>query len=213
MTPNWESMAVVGRIARAHGIKGQVIVNPETDFPEQRFRPGAELFISRNGAVDRWTVTSARFHRNRPVIGFRGIEDMNAASALAGVELRVPVEWLMPLPDGAFYHHDLVGCSVESADGAVIGVVRRVEGDAAGSRLVVEAGNGEVLIPLAQDICSPIDVSRKRIVVRPPGGLLELNANPAKAGRGAGSDADRHRHHLSGDGRTGAGRRHRRPRD
>ena len=58
MTAKWDDMAVVGWIARAHGIRGQVIVNPETDFPEGRFRPGAELFLNRAGVVEPLTVTS-----------------------------------------------------------------------------------------------------------------------------------------------------------
>src|SRR4051812_11545555 len=118
-------MALVGRIARAHGIRGQVIVNPETDFLEARFRPGAELFIQRGAtaAVEKLTVVTARFQNGRPVIGLAGIETMNDAEALAGRELRVPVEWLSPLPEGTFYRHDLVGCRVETGDGKTVGVV------------------------------------------------------------------------------------------
>src|SRR3954449_7408201 len=77
-------MALVGWIARAHGIRGQVIVNPETDFPEERFQPGAELFVERGGRVETLTVTTARFHRGRPVIGIAGVETMNDAAGLAG---------------------------------------------------------------------------------------------------------------------------------
>ena len=168
-------MALVGCIARAHGIKGQVIVNLETDFPETRFRPGAEVFVNRAGRVEPLTMTTVRFHRERPVIGLRGVEDMSAASALAGSELRVPVEWLAPLPDGTFYHHDLIGCSVETRAGDRIGTVSAVEGDIGGSRLVIDTPHGEVQVPLAVDICTTIDPAHKRIVVEPPDGLLELN--------------------------------------
>ena len=63
----WEEMALVGRIARPHGIRGQVIVNLETDFPEDRFRPGAQLFVRRNGVVEAVTVTTVRFQQERPV--------------------------------------------------------------------------------------------------------------------------------------------------
>jgi 16S rRNA processing protein RimM len=175
--PSWDEMALVGRIARAHGLKGQVIVNLETDFPETRFRPGAEVFVNRRGAVEPLTMTTVRFHRERPIIGLRGVEDMNAATALAGSELRVPIEWLAPLPEGSFYHHDLVGCAVETRSGGRIGVVSAVEGDLGGSRLVIETGAGEVLVPLARNICTTIDPSRKRIVVEPPEGLLDLNAD------------------------------------
>jgi 16S rRNA processing protein RimM len=192
-------MAVVGRVARPHGIRGQVIVNPETDFPDLRFRCGAELFILRRGGVEKVTLTAVRFHRGRPVIGVQGVGDVDEAAELAGAELRVPVEWLAPLPAGSFYRHDLVGCRVETAAGDRVGVVKAVEGDAGGSRLVLATAGGDVLVPLAAEICPVIDVPGKRIVVALLEGLLELNA-------------DRHRHDLSGDGRTGAGRRHRRPR-
>jgi len=173
---DWDSMAVVGRIARAHGLKGQVIVNSETDFPDARFRAGAELFVNRAGRVEPLTVTTVRFHRDRPVIGVSGVEDMNAASGLAGLELRVPVEWLAPLPPGTYYHHDLVGCLVETRAGEAVGVVKSVDGDVGGSRLVVQARGGEVLVPLALEICTTIDPAGRRIVIAPPDGLLELNA-------------------------------------
>jgi len=168
-------MAGVGRIVRAHGIRGQVIVNLDTDFPEERFRPGAELFIERNGEVQALTLTSVRFHRNRPVVGIAGVETMSAAEALAGRELRVPVDRLAPLPGGTFYRHDLVGCRVETPSGEVVGTVEKVEGTLSGSRLVVAATRGEVLIPLVAEICIAVDPKAKRIVIDPPEGLLDVN--------------------------------------
>ena len=168
-------MALVGRIARAHGIKGQVIVNPETDFLEERFKPGAELFVSRGGSVERVTLTTVRFHRDRPVIGIDGVEDMNAASKLAGLELRIPAERLSELPAGSYYRHDLVGCRIETSGGQLVGTVKAVEGNAGGSRLVIDTPGGEVLVPLAVEICTTIDTTGKRIVIEPPAGLLELN--------------------------------------
>jgi 16S rRNA processing protein RimM len=172
---NWDEMAVVGRIARAHGIRGQVIVNPETDFPEERFQPGAELFIARGGEVETLTVTTARFHRERPVIGLAGVETMDDAEALASQELRVPVERLAALPPDTFYRHDLIGCQVDTRDGRAVGLVRDVEGTLTGSRLVVDGADGEVLIPLVAPICVEVDPAAKRIVVDPPEGLLEVN--------------------------------------
>jgi 16S rRNA processing protein RimM len=171
----WDEMAVVGRIARAHGNRGQVILNLETDFPEARFHPGAELFVLRGAAVEPLTLTSVRFHGERPVIGVAGVESMDAAEALAGLELRVPADQLASLPEGMFYRHDLVGCRVETRLGDPVGVVSEVEGTLGGSRLVVVGAAGEVLIPLASEICTAIDPAAKRIVVDPPEGLLDLN--------------------------------------
>ena len=172
---NWDGMAVVGTIARPHGIRGQVIVNVDTDFPAERFRAGSELFVDRGGVVEGLTVTAVRFHQGRPIVSLAGVESMNAARLLAGRELRVPADRLAPLGEGTFYRHDLVGCRVETAAGAAVGVVKHVEGTLDASRLVVDAGGEEILIPLASEICTAIDANGKRIVIEPPEGLLELN--------------------------------------
>ena len=172
-------MALVGRIARPHGLRGQVILNLETDFPEERFQPGAELFIERKGRVEPLTITSVRFHRERPIVGLSGVETVDDAETLAGHELRVPVERLAALPPGTYYRHDLIGCRVETTSGATVGVVSDVEGTMTGSRLVVNGAAGEVLIPLAAEICREIDPARKQIVIDPPEGLIDVNARPA----------------------------------
>jgi 16S rRNA processing protein RimM len=169
-------MAVVGRIARPHGIRGQVAVNLETDFPRERFYLGAELFVKRSADVERLVIATVRFHNERPIVSFEGVDDMNAAATLAGSELRIPVERLTELPPEMFYRHDLVGCAVETAAGTKVGQVTDVEGTLAGSRLVVATARGEALVPLAAEICRSIDVVGKRIVIEPPEGLLDLNA-------------------------------------
>ena len=172
---NWEAMALVGRITRAHGLRGQVILNLETDFPEERFQPGAAVFIERQGRAEPLTITSVRFHRERPIVGLGGIETVDDAEALAGHELRVPVERLAALPPGTYYRHDLIGCRVETTSGAAVGVVSDVEGTLAGSRLVVDGAAGEVLIPLVAEICPEVDPAGRRIVIDPPPGLVDLN--------------------------------------
>jgi 16S rRNA processing protein RimM len=174
---DWDEMALVGRIARAHGIRGQVIVNADTDFPEERFQAGSTLFVQRGGQTEPMTVTSVRFHRERPVIGLQGVDTMSDAEALAGLELRVPRSTLTALPEGTFYRHDLIGCKVETTEGRPVGVVTDVEGTIGGSRLVVDGGSaGEILVPLAAAICTAIDPAAKRIVIDPPDGLIALNA-------------------------------------
>jgi len=172
---NWDEMAVVGVIARPHGIRGQVIVNPATDFPEERFGAGATLFVMREGRIQPVTVSTSRLHQGRPVIGLEGVADMNAARELAGLEFRIPVESLAALPEGTYYHHDLIGCVVVTPDGTAVGTVSSVEGDMGNTRLVVQRETGELLIPLVSDICTAIEPSAKRIVIAPPDGLLELN--------------------------------------
>jgi 16S rRNA processing protein RimM len=174
----WSECAVVGRVARAHGNRGEVIVNPDTDFVEERFAAGGELLARRAGVVAPVRITAMRIHQGRPVLALEGVRTMNDAEAWAGVELRVRASDLEPLPEGVFYRHDLVGCLVETTRGDAVGQVAAVEGDLGASRLVVRAPGGEVLIPLAQAICVVIDIAARRIVVDPPEGLLELNRRP-----------------------------------
>ena len=175
MSPAWDDMAMVGRIARAHGNRGEVIVDPETDFPEERYKPGSVVFVVRNSAVEPLTITTSRFHRGRPIIGIEGVETMTAAEALAGAELRVDPATLQPLPAGAFYQHDLVGCAVQTSEGVAVGAVVAVEGSGAGSRLVVQASHGgEVLIPFAEEMVA-VHLGARTIIVNAPDGLLDLN--------------------------------------
>lgn len=172
--PAWDDMVLVGIIARPHGLRGQVVVNAETDFPEQRFRPGSRVWIAGRPPAP-LVVETVRFQNGRPVIGFAGVDRVEQAETLAGRELRIPEEELQPLEQGVYYHHQLVGCQVVERDGTVVGEVARVEGGLGGSLLVVPRGGSEVLIPLAQEICVGIDVAAKRIDVTLPAGLLELN--------------------------------------
>lgn len=177
---DWDAMVLVGRIARPHGLRGQVIVNPETDFVDDRFRAGATFLTRSARGEEQLTVTSARVQNGRPVIGLEGFSSIEDVQRLAGLELRVPEGELQPLEAGMYYHHQLIGCAVETVAGERVGEVVRVNGGAAGSLLEVDGPRGEVLIPLAVEICVEIDVEQKRIRIAPPEGLLDVN----RGGRG-----------------------------
>ena len=172
---DWDQMVVVGRVARPHGLRGQVVVTPETDFVEERFRTGATFWTRSDRGDEALTVSSARVQNGRPVIGFEGFATIEDVERLAGLDLRVPEETLQPLADGAYYVHDLVGCVVETTSGERVGEVSRVDGGAGASVLSVRGPRGEVLVPLAADICIEVDIAGRKIRVNPPEGLLELN--------------------------------------
>ena len=200
MSTTWEEMALVGRIARPHGLKGQVVINPETDFIEERFAAGAIVWMRADGGQQELTVASMRVQNGRPIVGFSGFDRVEDVERLAGQELRVPEETLQPLQAGTYYEHQLVGCAIETTEGGRVGEVAKVEGGAGGSRLVIDGPRGEILIPLAVDICVDIDVANRKIRINPPEGLLELNEV-------------RHRDHLSADDRRRARGRGREPGD
>ena len=176
---DWDDAILIGVIARTHGNKGEVIVNSETDFPEERFREGARLLSrARDGRLGTLEIASMRMHQGRPVLLFTGIASMDDAELLAGTELRVAAGEgdAALLEAGQYFHRDLIGCSVVSETGEPIGEVMAVEGDGAATRLVVRNRRNEMLIPFADEICT-VDVAGTRIVVRPPDGLLELNGD------------------------------------
>jgi 16S rRNA processing protein RimM len=175
---DWDDMVLVGTIARPHGLRGHVVVNPETDFLEERFRPGACLWVRMGQQSAQLVVESSRVQSGRPVISFEGYPTIGDVEHLAGLELRIPEAELQPLTEGAYYQHQLVGCTVETRSGDGVGRVTRVDGGAGGSLLVIDGPQGEVLIPLAAEICVAIDVPNRRITIEAPPGLLELNETP-----------------------------------
>lgn len=176
---SWDSMVLVGRVGRTHGIRGHVVVTPETDFVAERFHAGAQLWTRVNGLEKALTITDARVEGRRPILAFDGVATVEAAEGLAGTELRIPESDLQPLPEGSYYLHQLVGCRVDTTDGATVGTVARVDGGAGAAVLAVDGAQGEVLVPLAQEICVGIDVEARVIRVRMPEGLLELNETKA----------------------------------
>jgi 16S rRNA processing protein RimM len=177
---------LVGRVARAHGNKGAVIVNPETDFAGARFAIGNTLVVEQAGQANERRIEAVRFHDGRPIVALEGISTMDAAGALAGAALKMREADLAPLTPGTFYRHDLVGCDVKDAAGLSIGRVMRVEGPIARSLLVVASRRGEVMIPMVEGIIVKLDVADKRIVVELPEGLVDLNENAPRIGESDG---------------------------
>jgi 16S rRNA processing protein RimM len=162
-------------VARAHGIRGQIVVNPETDFMEDRFRQGQTLLVGSLDGVREYEIRDVRFHQGRPIVGLNGVDTMNDAEALAGSEVWVPESQVAPLPDGTFYRHDLVGCEAFDTNGARLGRVTDVEGSLDRSYLVVDE---RMMIPLVGSIVIAVDIAGKRVTIDPPDGLLDLNPKP-----------------------------------
>jgi 16S rRNA processing protein RimM len=169
-----DDLLLVGTIARPHGIRGSVIVNPETDFADERFKVGEELLV---GPVERTQprrIIGVRGHQGRVIVDLEGVESMNDAEALAGQQLWMPAATLGPLPERTYYRHDLVGCDVVDTRDSVIGRVTKVEGTLDRSYLIIPRRGGEMMIPMVEGILVEVDLEQRRIVVNPPEGLLDL---------------------------------------
>jgi 16S rRNA processing protein RimM len=179
-------MATVGRVIRPHGNRGQVVVASETDFGDERFQAGSTLHMLSGDRIESVVVSASREHQGRWVVGFEGVESIDAAETLRGRDLRVPGDALHELEAGRFYVHDLIGCQVRTADGTIVGTIERVDVNAGIPLLVVvghqgaDAAADEVLVPFSDAICRRIDVEGRTIEIDPPEGLIDLNRRKAR---------------------------------
>jgi len=196
-TPRW---VLVARILRARGNKGEVAAELLTDFPERLTRL-SEVFVGhsegsaeprRVGLKSCWLSQN---HRGQAVFHFVGVESISEAEKFRGLEVFLPVEQRVTLPAGQYFVGDLIGCSVfelpttspvvasspcsPGEAPALLGKVKEVQfpgEEQPGTPLLeVETSQGEILIPLAVDICTKIDTAARRIEVLLPEGLRELN--------------------------------------
>jgi 16S rRNA processing protein RimM len=173
-------MVLVGRVVRPHGIRGAVVVAPDTDFAEDRFQPGAALKIKRGEAIETLRIAESFPQQGRWVARFEGVETMDAAEALRDAELKIDAGEVRALASDKFYVHDLIGCRVETADGVTVGTVREVDLNVGTPLLVVDSQAGDTLVPLAEEICRRVDIAAKTITIAPPEGLIELNVTSPK---------------------------------
>ena len=171
-------LLVVGRVGRAHGIRGEVLVALRTDDPDARFAPGTVLVTdpAERGPL---TVVSARRHSGRYVVAFDGVADRAAAEALTGTALVVESADLASTVDPDEFHDaQLLGLRVQSADGADIGeltdVVHGPGGDLLVVRLQAAGEDREVLVPFVREMVPTVDVPAGLVVIDPPEGLLQL---------------------------------------
>ncbi len=160
---------MVGRIGRAHGLKGEVFVEPRTDEPERRFAAGQVLGTGAGSL----TVADSRTHSGRLVVRFEEHADRTAAEAARGTELTCRVDPdEMPEDPDEFYDHQLAGLRVETTTGEAVGELERVEHGAAQDLLVIRTPEREVLFPFVSALVPEVDVAGGRIVIDDKPGLL-----------------------------------------
>lgn len=167
----------MGRLTKAHGLKGAIKIELYTDEPDRRFVPGAVLHLQVPEA-SLWfgrslTLTELRWYNQHPVVFFEGVADRTAAESLIKAILLVdhdPTE--VPEEEDAWYDHQLVGLTV-LRDGAAVGTVTHLEHLPAQDLLIVKTDAGEVMVPFVAAIVPLVDVAGGTITVTPPPGLFE----------------------------------------
>jgi len=170
-----DDLIVVARVARTRGLRGEVVADLYTDFPE-RFEDLANVIaIAPDGSRRSLQIEEHWFQGKRIIFKFAGYDSIDEARNLAGSQLAIPESERIELPEDTFYEWELAGCRVEGLDGKLIGQVREVMRTGGVEILVVAGDEGrDFLIPMAHDICVEIDVEQKIVRIDPPEGLLEL---------------------------------------
>jgi 16S rRNA processing protein RimM len=167
----------VGRLLKAHGLKGAIKLELYTDSPNERFVPGAVLKLQ-VPETSPWfgkslTVNELRWYNQAPVIFFKDVDDRDAAESLIRAILLIDTDvQSLPVEEDAWYDHQLVGLNV-LRDGVKVGTVVRVDHFPAHDLLAVNTGSTEVLVPFVKAIVPAVDIEAGTVVVTPPLGLFE----------------------------------------
>ena len=169
----------LARILRPRGLRGEVAAEILTDFPERLPKLKDVWLAGSRGVLRRVRVQRCWLSPGRggqAIFHFADIDSVEEAEGLRGLEVQVPIEERAPLAAGNYFVSDLLGCEVWEAGGvSPLGSVRDVEFTGSAPLLAVDTKDGEVLIPMAAEFCTRIDVTAKRIDVTLPEGLLDVN--------------------------------------
>ncbi len=169
------SLIAIARIVRTRGNRGEVLADLYTDFPE-RFDSLEVVWLEwPDGSRERLRLDGSWEHKGRRVLKFSGADSISSAEKLVGAWVKVESTAAAALPEGTYFDHDLIGCSVRTMTGEELGTVKevlRIEGN---HQLVIDGSRGEFMLPAASGFCREISVAEKRILVDLPEGLIDLN--------------------------------------
>jgi 16S rRNA processing protein RimM len=172
------SRIALGIIRKAHGIRGEASVEPWTESANRFAELASVTLVSPDDSSMRETrIESTRIHAGRALVKFAGIDTPEDVQALHGWTIEIPESEARELEEDEYFLHDLVGLTLIDANGKDHGVVTEVSEGGGGLLLTVKRGDGRVFdVPFAADLCTEIDLERKRMVVALPEGLDDLDA-------------------------------------
>lgn len=176
VSPGGEELVIVARAVKTRGLKGELVAELLTDFPDRFSGVSSLIAVSPDGDRQVVDLESYWFHQDRVILKLSGYDTIETASALVDHQFAVPEAERVELAEGYFYDWQLEGCVVETTAGARVGhvsEVMRLGGDI--EMLGVENADGQKrLIPMVESIVVEIDIAGKRVLIDPPEGLLEL---------------------------------------
>ena len=161
---------VIGHILAPWGTNGRLKVEVITDFP-QRFAPSSKIYINRQPM----SIDSTSWHKGKAIIKLNTINSIEDAQRLQGQPIEIHHSQLQPLPEGQYYHFQLIGLEVWTTRGELLGNITEILTAESNDNYVVRGAGGEILIPAIEDVVKSIDLNKGRLVIEPIEGLLSLN--------------------------------------
>ncbi|MEK0316065.1 ribosome maturation factor RimM [Cohnella sp. 56] len=166
----------VGKIVNTHGVRGEIKVWPQTDFPDVRFRAGSRLLLvnpEAGGQPVEVEVVGAREQKNMFVVRIKGWDDINQVEKYKGWELKVEAENRVELEADEYYLSDIVGCEVVTEEGETLGHIKEILSPGANDVWVVKRPKGsDLLLPFIDEVVKEVDVAARKVKVHLMEGLL-----------------------------------------
>lgn len=174
MKGNWYT---VGKIVNTHGIRGELKVLSQTDFPEKRFAPGSALLMTDETTGDSLEVkvAAARSHKNVYIVKLEGYGNINEVERYKGWLLKVAAEHQGELEEGEYYYHEIIGCKVVTEEGEELGAITEILTPGANDVWVVERPKGKgkpILLPYIDEVVLNVNPADKLVTVRLMEGLV-----------------------------------------
>ena len=157
----------IGEIVATRGTKGKVKVEIATDFP-QRFAPSAMVYINRQPMI----IDSRERHKNQIIIKLRTVDSIERAQELRGQFVEIHRSQVYPLPEGQYYHFQLIGLEVWTTQGELVGSITEVLTGKSNDNYVVRSARGEILIPAIDEVIKSVDLDKRRVTIEAIEGLL-----------------------------------------
>lgn len=161
----------IGRIIRAHGLRGEVSAAVLTDFPE-RFETTEWVYLGNEFEATPYRLQSFRWHKQNVLLTLEGVTNRTQAELLKGQLVQVPLEEAVTLPDGSYYLYQLIGLKVEDTSGKFLGTIKEVLETGANDVYVVEHEGQELLLPAIPDVVKSVDIAAGIMVVHLIDGLI-----------------------------------------
>ena len=164
----------IGKILAPWGLKGKLKVEVATDFP-QRFDPSSKVYINRQPT----TIDSTEWHKGKAIIKLNTIDSIEDAEKRQGQLVEIHHSQLHPLPEGQYYHFQLIGLEVWTTQGELLGNITEILTTPSNDNYLVSGAKGEILIPAIEDVIESIDLDKGCLVIEPIEGLLNLKQKAA----------------------------------